>query len=202
MPFDAARYYAADGEAIARYNQRRRLDSRTRLQVHMGPAPFDGDPFAATVVMLLNNPMFVVGESIPSDHTLHFDGWPLAGLHPSVRPGFRRWYDRPFGPLIRRHGAQRISQRVAIVQLNPWASIAFDGNCNLPSRDTQVAIARQAVGRGAIVIIGRSAKYWRSQLDHAPNILTAVSARNPVISPGGLGMTPEAFDRLISSVLR
>lgn len=202
MQLDVDSYSIVDADAIERYNKRRRLDSRTRLQVHMGPAPFDGDPHAAKIVLLLNNPMFVAGDSDPSDHRLQFDGWPLAGLHPSVRQGFRQWYYRPLGHLIKTHGVQLISQRVAIVQIIPWASIEFDGNCNLPSRDKQVGIARQAVERGALVIIGRSEKFWKSRLGCAPNIYTAVSALNPTISPKGLGMTSDAFDNLISPLLR
>lgn len=201
MQFDIDSYYSVDGDAIECYNKRRRPGSRTRLQVHMGPAPFDGDPHAAKIVLLLNNPMFAV-DSNPSDHGLQFDGWPLAGLHPSVRQSFRQWYYRPLGHLIKTHGAQLISQRVAIVQIIPWASIEFDGNCNLPSRDKQVSIARQAVERGALVIIGRSEKFWKSRLGSAPNIYTAASALNPTISPRGLGMTHDAFDTLISPLLR
>ena len=201
MQFDINSYDSVDGEAIEHYNKRRRPESRTRLQVHMGPAPFDGDPYSAKVVLLLNNPMFAA-DSVPQDHCLQFDGWPLAGLHPDVRQGFRQWYYRPFGYLINTYGAQLISQRVAIVQIIPWASRNFDGNCDLPSRDKQVGIARQAVERGALVIIGRSEKFWKSMLGSAPNILTAVSARNPTISPRGLGMTTDVFDTTISSLFR
>lgn len=201
MQFDVDSYYSADGDAIERYNKRRRPDSRTRIQVHMGPAPFDGDPYEAKIVLLLNNPMYAV-DSLPSDHKLKFYGWPLAGLHPSVRVSFRQWYYRPFGHLISAYGAQLVSQRVAIVQVIPWASNAFDSNCILPSRDMQVDIARQAVERGALVVTGRSAKFWRSQLGNAPNIYPTLSALNPTISPNGLGITPDAFDTLISPLFR
>ena len=201
MLFDIASYHSVDGDAIERYNKRRSRDSQTRLQVHMGPAPFDGDPYSAKVVLLLNNPMFAA-NSDPLDHYLQFDGWPLAGLHPDVRQGFRQWYYRPFGHLINTYGAQLISQRVAIVQITPWASKAFDQNCILPSRDRQVDIARQAVERGALVIVGRSAKYWQSRLGIAQNIYSTVSARNPTISPKGLDMTPEVFDTTICSLFR
>ncbi len=200
MQFDVDSYRLVDGDAIKLYNKRRHPNSRTLLQVDMGPAPFDGDPYAAKVVMLLNNPMFA-DDSVPSDHRLQFDGWPLAGLHPSVRPGFRQWYYRPLGHLIKTHGVQLISQWVAIVQIIPWASREFDGNCDLPSRDKQIGIARQAVERGALVVIGRSEKFWKSKLGSAPNIFTAASALNPTISPRGLGMTDEVFDTQISSLL-
>lgn len=201
MKFAINSYNSLDGEAIERYNYRRSPDSPTRLQVHMGPAPFDGDPYTANIVLLLNNPGYTA-DSTPLDHNLQFDGWPLAGLHPSVRQGFQQWYYRPFGHLIQTYGAQQISQRVAIIQIIPWASRAFDSNCNLPSRDIQVDIARQAVDRGALVIVGRSVKFWKSRLGSATNIYSTCSALNPTISPRGLGMTPDVFGTLISQRLR
>lgn len=86
-------------------------------------------------VLLLNNPTYTP-DSVPEDHKLKFEDWPLAGLHPSVREGFRQWYSRPLGFLIRKFGAKSVSQRVAIVQIVPWASRSFDLACVLPSAGT------------------------------------------------------------------
>ncbi|WP_442755158.1 hypothetical protein ACNHKD_00405 [Methylocystis sp. JAN1] len=194
-------YYEADVDAIASYNNGQKLNSPTLLRVEMGAAPYDGDPFAAQIVLLLNNPTFTI-DSVPEDHRLKFDGWPLAGLHPCVREGFRDWYNRPLGYLIKRFGAQSVSQRIAILQIIPWASKSFDIRCELPSRERQVAIATEAVNRGAIVIIGRSTSFWRSKLGQADNIYTAKNARNPTITPKGLGISDEMFDARISTLFR
>ena len=189
--------YSIDHRDIDIYNGRRTPGSKTRLQTHMTPAPFDGDPSKAKVVLLLNNPTFGLNSS-PQDHLLHFEGWPLAGLHPRAPRAFRDWYNRPLGFLINKFGPQHVSQTVAIVQINPWASESFDLNCNLPSRRQQVDIARQVVQRGAVTIIGRSVQFWKEQLGGAENIYVAKNCRNPTLSPGGL--TQEAFDTVMSAL--
>lgn len=192
-------YKAEDADEINLYNGRRSLQSATRLQVDMGPAPFDGDPFKAKIVLLLNNPMFNT-DSKPEDHRLQFQGWPLAGLHPSVRAGFRDWYSRPFGYLIKEHGSQPVAQNSAIVQIVPWASKSFDLNCRLPSRKIQVEIAKQAVKRGAVVIIGRSLRFWLSEIGNSNSIFIAKNRRNPTISPAGLGIDKTVFDARVSKL--
>jgi hypothetical protein len=189
--------YNIDLPAIDFYNNRRKLESKTRLQTHMQPAPFDGDPFKAAVVLLMNNPTYGPNSS-PKDHSLRFDGWPLAGLHPEAPCAFRDWYNRPLGFLIETFGRQHVSQCVAIVQINPWASESFDSACILPSRQQQIEIARQAVQRGAVTIIGRSIQFWRGQLGEAENIYATKSYLNPTLSPGGLAA--DAFDAVIATL--
>ena len=185
-----------DEEHIHDYNGRRSLSSKTRLQTHMPPSPFDGDPRKARIVLLLNNPTFGPNSS-EQDHKLHFEGWPLAGLHPDAPNWFRNWYKRPLGKLIEEQGWQRVSQCVAIVQINPWASESFDLNCDLPSRRHQVDIAKQAAHRGAVVIIGRSVRFWQEQLGNAKNIHVAKNCRNPTLSKGEL--TQEAYKAVKSA---
>lgn len=175
-PFD----YNSDLEEIEKYNARRAATSRTRLQVHMGPSPFDGDPQTARIFLLLNNPGFDPETSRQEDHALKFEGWPLAGLHPDVRPEFGDWYKRPLGELIERYGKQRVSQTVCILQLNPWASMEFDGDLRLPSLEYQLSLANAAIKRGVVVIVGRSFEIWPQGLPLVKNRL------NPTISPGNL----------------
>ncbi len=179
MTFD----YTADLPVIEAYNARRSPQSPTRLHVGLGPAPFDGDPFAARVVLLMNNPGYAAATSTPEDHRLHFDGWPIAGLHPAAPKAFRNWYRRPLGHLIDQHGEQKVSRSVAIVQINPWASAQFDLGLVLPSRAYQFDLVRQAAERGAVIVIGRSVSTWA---DVAPQAHLAKWVRNPRLSPNGL----------------
>ncbi len=50
--------YNQDLDCIKVYNARRDTASRTRLQIHMGVAPYDGDPHTARVILLMNNPVY------------------------------------------------------------------------------------------------------------------------------------------------
>lgn len=172
--------YYQDLDLIEIYNARRSSTSRTRLQTHMGVAPYDGDPHKARVILLLNNPGYTPGVSTPSDHQLEYVGWPLAGIHPDAPLAFRKWYQRPLGRLIRDYGAQHVSQTVCLLQLCPWASQSFDLAFELPSRSHQLELARSAMQRGAVVIAGRSFGAWPTGLPRARNRL------NPTLTPNGL----------------
>lgn len=184
--------YAQDMPFIEAYNARRGPASRTRLHTFMAPAPFDGDPFGASVVLLLNNPTYVPGVSTPADHLLAYKGWPLAGLHPDAPPAFRAWYQRPLGYLIRSFGAQHVSQRVCLLQLCPWASQSFDPELVLPSRAHQVELAKSAVRRGAVVIVGRSFGSWPAGLPRVRNRL------NPTLTSNGLDKV--TWERVIAAM--
>ncbi len=172
--------YSQDLKYIEVYNARRGPDSHTRLQIHMDPAPYDGDPYTARVMLLMNNPGYTPDVSTPTDHSLEYDGWPLAGLHPDAPAAFRAWYRRPLGRLIDIFGAQHVSQRVCLLQLCPWASQSFDPALVLPSRTHQIELARSAVQRGAVVIAGRSFDAWPAGLPRVRNRL------NPTLTPNGL----------------
>ena len=170
--------YNQDLDYIEVYNARRRPASRTRLQVHMGEAAYDGDPYTARVMLLMNNPVYTPNVSTPTDHKLEYDGWPLAGLHPDAPAAFRAWYRRPLGRLIDAYGAQNVSQRVCLLQLCPWASQSFDPALVLPSRAYQIELARSAVQRGAVVIVGRSFDAWPAGLPRVRNRLNPTLTRN------------------------
>lgn len=172
--------YNQDLDCIKVYNARRDTASRTRLQIHMGVAPYDGDPHTARVILLMNNPVYTPGVSTPTDHLLAYDGWPLAGLHPDAPNAFRMWYRRPLGRLIDAYGGQKVSQRVCLLQLCPWASQSFDSALVLPSRAHQIELARSAVQRGAVVIAGRSFDAWPAGVSRVRNRL------NPTLTPNGL----------------
>jgi hypothetical protein len=172
--------YNQDLDYIEAYNARRTPANHTWLQIHMGAAPYDGDPYTARVMLLMNNPVYKPGVSTPKDHLLAYGGWPLAGLHPDAPAAFRAWYRRPLGRLIDAYGAQHVSQRVCLLQLCPWASELFDPAFVLPSRAHQIELARSAVQRGAVVIAGRSFDAWPAGLPHVRN------RRNPTLTPNGL----------------
>ncbi len=87
--------------------------------------------------------------------------------------------------MIHLYGAEYVSQRVALLQLNPWASQSFDSNLTLPSKAYQVSLAILAAKRGAVMVIGRSFETWGHTLAGFP--LHYVRNRlNPTLSPGGL----------------
>ena len=193
MDFD----YQLDVPAIEAYNRRKSLGSPYRLQLEPGPSPYDGNPFTASVVVLANNPGW--DETVSSaDHQLRIDGYPLPGLAPEAPEPLKAWTSRVLGQLADQFGPQRVSQKVAILQLVPWASKAFDSACKLPSREVQYAIAREAQARGAVMVVGRSFPIWTQALRSTKNLHYVINRRGMQISEGNL--SPESWKAVTMAV--
>ncbi|MBB5459010.1 hypothetical protein [Paraburkholderia sp. Cpub6] len=166
--FDPDHLAELDREAIARYHAIPRLNDDYRLHTELGPQPFEGDVANASIVILMNNPGF--GDtSTFEDHRFHVDGWPYASLHPDAPRGMHSYSAPRFADLIAEFGAQRVSGRVALLQIHPWASVALDRSKRLvlPSMMLALNHARAALSRGALVVVGRGAWYWLPALGSA-----------------------------------
>lgn len=99
----------------------------------------------------------------------------------------RSWCVPKVRDLVAEFGVQHVAQRVALVQIHPWASAAFDDRLRLPSMAGQVDLVRAAVERGAVVVVGRNARYWRTVLGPMGEPLPACrNARNPTLNAGNL----------------
>ncbi|MFT0174630.1 hypothetical protein ACLKMY_37775 [Paraburkholderia mimosarum] len=161
LHFDPVHLADLDREAIARYHAIPGLNDAYRLHTELGPQPFEGDIANARVVVLMNNPG-LGPDSTPDDHRFHRDGWPYASLHADAPEGMRSYSAPRFADLIAEFGAQHISNRLAMLQIHPWASAALDRSkrFSLPSQALAIAHARAAIERGALVLIGRGAWYW------------------------------------------
>ncbi len=178
----------ADVAAIQAYNKR--APEKFALHPELGPSPFEGNIASAAVVLLLSNPGFD-SSSTTDDHKFVRVGWPLAGLHPEAPFGLRRWWEKRLKYLIREFGAEAVSNRVAAIQLTPWASEKFDASLRLPSRARMLEVAGNVGRRGAVLIVMRSQKLW----EESDGVKTAVgryrvnSWRSSYVSPGNLSAT-------------
>jgi len=176
----------SDLDAVHRYNAVKR-DPKFRLQAHLGPCMAEGDPENCRILILLANPLYH-GDSNLGDHELFFEGWPLAGVHPDAPSWLRNWWQ----PRLRAVAAiagedwKLVSNKVAAINLNPWASMKFDPHCALPSRAVQIGRAREAAQRGALVIAVRARQYWMPHLAGCKVLLTR-SQLCSYISPRNLG---------------
>lgn len=185
--------YKADIEAVLRYNMR--ASSLRALHPELGPSPYEGNIARAPVVLLLANPGFDERSSL-LDHTFTAEGWPLAGLHESAPPGMRDWWRPRLRLLGERFGWQYVANRVAAMQLTPWASSKFDANLRLPSRAQLLKMAGAAARRGAVLIAMRQPALWQQDPDVRihPDFYPTRSPLCSFVTPGNVG--EQAWDRI------
>ena len=135
---------------------------------HMGPCPFEGNLLTAKVILLLANPGFnKYQDPFPTkeDHKPR-DGWGIANLSPE---GESNWYRPRFRTLLDHENEeewQSLSNKMAMVQVIPWASEKFKDLKLLPSRDLMSKTVK-AVGektREALFVIMRRRKFWEEAL--------------------------------------
>jgi len=94
------------------------------------------------------------------------DGWGIANLSPK---GESNWYRPRFRTLLDHEGEeewQSLSNKMAMVQVIPWASEKFKDLKLLPSRDLMSKTVK-AVGeknREALFVIMRRRKFWEEAL--------------------------------------
>jgi len=186
-----------DSSEIGRYNLH--TADRYKLRTELGPCAFEGDIDVARVVLLLANPGFDA-TSTQDDHSFRRDGWPLAGLHSEAPAGLRDWWHKRLKGLIATVGAQAVSQRVAALQITPWASNQFDSGLCLPSRQLILGAASHLAKRNVVLIIMRAERLWLASnaVDKFQNRFSVKSWRCSYVSKGNL--EGEAWHQVVSAI--
>jgi hypothetical protein len=176
---------AVDLACVQDYNQR--ASSKFRLRTELGPLAYEGDLENARVALLLSNPGFGEESTLES---LNFtrDGWPLSGIHPDAPLGTLKWQRRLLKHLISLVCSQLVSQRVAKLELTPWASVAFDRKLRLPSRRLVLDAAAELARRGIPLVVLRSEELWLEEPSVAgsPHRYRVNNWRSASVSPGNL----------------
>lgn len=146
-----------DTDYVTEYNRKAKPDFQLHLE--MGPCPYEGEIESCPIILLLANPGYDK-NSKSDDHYFKVEGWPLSGLHETAPPGMRDWWRPRLRVLSEKYGAQFISRNISALQINPWASVNFDSEANLPSQKILIDIAERAAKRGALLLVMRAERLW------------------------------------------
>jgi hypothetical protein len=186
-----------DTAAIEKYNERQK-NRRHKLRLDMGPSLYEGDIFNAPIVLLLANP----GNGDVGDHEFSRDGWPLAGLHDDAPPGIRDWWRPRLRSLTERFGAHHVSNRIAALQLTPWASDKWDANLRLPSREYILQFACEIAKRDPVFIVMRAKTLWLecSAFNESQKLYTVNSFLSSYLTAGNLSRNSGAWQTIVDAL--
>ena len=187
----------------------RGLAQRRNPALHLLPVPFHGDPRQASVVLLGLNPSYRPeadqDENENADFlqqhrlTLAFQSRvPFFNLDPvfANTGAYRYWHQR-LAALIVRFGIDKIGKSVASVQWSPYRSPTFSRMPLLiPSQSYGFSLVRQAIQRGAAIVLLRSRRLWLEAVPELAQMpyIELKAPRNMSVSPGN--MRPGAFETL------
>lgn len=194
------------------------LDAGPRqLRFELLPGPFVGNPATASVVLLGLNPGFderdLTDEKEPRlaaeiRHSLTLSA--EARFHP-IAPEFAaasgsQWWCRHLSHLIGPRAPEPlpvdvVMSRLANVEWFPYHSERFHRiPVVLPSQAFTFATVRDAVRRGSVVVLTRSADLWLTSVPElsGPSVIRLKNPQNPSISPGN--MEPGEFERIVAAL--
>lgn len=183
----------------------------TALHFDLLPEPFLGSP-DAPVVLLNLNPGFS-----PEDVQHHLDPrfaqssrdsllhrpmtYPFFLLDPTITAPGNRWWTRKLGALIRQFGVDKVAQRVLCIEYFPYHSRRFGHpKLKLPSQRYSFWLARNAIERGATIVLMRSKRIWLDavpELQSCNQIVQLSNPQSPYISPGNCR---DGFERICDAL--
>ena len=198
-----------DDHKIDAYNAKRKVGSKYLLQKEIGPCPYEGDVEQARIVLLLANPSFTPNKfdgtsfSLESDHkrnALQRD-WGIFSLQDDSNEAMRNWWRENLKQLQQESGLswQQMSNRIAALQINAWASEQFDESCKLDSFSIMQAIALEFAKRDVIFVVCRRYKQW-SEILSRNDMYRLNSYRRAYITSKNLDKCPNAYDEILKKL--
>jgi len=173
-----------------------------KLHRELLPCPFEGNIEQARVVLLLANPS-CGPNSLVTDHMRpkELKDWGLWSLHDDANVAMRNWWRPRLKLLLEDSGLswQQMSNKVAALQINPWASRNFDESCKLPSFNLMQNIYLEFAKRDVLFIVCRAEKLWNQILGTEKHI-SLNSRLSSYITRNNLNKTDGAYDEILKRI--
>lgn len=220
LPNEAPFVLDSDREDIVQYNQKVKLEYRINLTTP--PDPYIGDVFHAKIVLLQLNPGsdFSPGFLEPNEsleqsifsevrkdnvkNILHEYGeFPFYHLDPKYRitGGFRYW-SQLFSKIIKHEeDYARIAENICCIEFFPYHSKNFKPlNKTVESQKYSFYLLREAIERGAIILLLRGEREWRGAVKElaTSRYFKPRSTRNPIISKRNFSQ--EQFEEIVAAL--
>jgi len=183
---------------------------------HLAPEPWIGDT-QAKLLVLLANPGATRGDVLGKQQTGAdlINQLSIANLNHSIKdyPHFffnpilegtdgHTWYRKRFRHLIEATDAQNISRQVLSCELVPYHSFSWKKPRILPPTQSYTfELVRNAIDRGAIVLIGRGKAEWFKnvpELSKYKRYFEPASSQCAYISPRNYGINYKEILKTIS----
>jgi|GEM_PF-1287158 len=185
------------------------------LRLELLPQPYMGNLETAKVIILLLNPGYTTSESGVELQSGNLQRTLRENLDPAKSKLFfiddnfdwtagGRWWKSKIGALLDAGVSKDdIYRNLAVVEYFPYHSAEFNLKLDitLPSQEYGFEAVRNAVKRGATILLMRGDKRWFKavpELKEYPNVIKPKSTRNAVLSENNLGA--ENFKKLVDSL--
>ena len=198
-----------DDHKIDAYNAKRKVGSKFLLQKEIGPCPYEGDIEQARIVLLLANPSFTPNKNNGTSYSLENDHkrnelqreWGIFSLQDDSNEAMRNWWRENLKQLQQESELSwhQMSNRIAALQINAWASEQFDDSCKLESFSIMQAIAHEFAMRDVIFVVCRRYKQWSEILGRS-DMYRLNSYRRAYISKKNLDKCPNAYDEILKKL--
>lgn len=189
-----------DGLELEKYNVGR--NEKFKLHRELVPCPFEGNIEQARVVLLLANPSWGP-NSLVTDHTRpkELKDWGIWSLHDDANVAMRDWWRPRLRSLQEDSGVswQQMSNKVAALQINSWASMNFDESCKLPSFDLMKNIYLEFAKRDVMFIVCRGEKLWNQILGTEKHI-SLNSKLSSYITRNNLSKSEGVYDAILKRI--
>jgi hypothetical protein len=200
----------SDRQAVSEFNTKARDEFKLRLELL--PEPYWGNPNAKVVLLNLNpgfsdddvrlhrtNAEFV--ECCRRSLLQEEQEYPAFYLNPafSDTPGYR-WCQRKLGALVNIVGRKKVANGIFCIEFFPYHSNRYKRMRSiLPSQHYSFHLVREAIRRGALMIMLRGKRGWLTQVPELVGypFYTLNSAQSGVISPRNL---PAGFDDIVKAL--
>lgn len=141
--------------------------------------------------------------STVDDHVFHREGWPASSLHREAPAGMRAWAMGMVKELVAQYGAQQVSRRVCFLQIHAWASENFDPRSIdvLPSVKANLAMAKAAKERGALLVVKNNDAHWERLLSLPPGTLPHGNGTRKIhLSRNNMRLAPGLWERVLAAM--